>query len=99
MKRALGVCSWSLRPSSPTDLAEKVRTAGLNRVQLHLDPIRMGAWGLDQTLSALRNAGIAVASGMMSMEGEDYSTLESIRTTGGVRPSATWPNNLAAARG
>jgi sugar phosphate isomerase/epimerase len=35
---------------------------------------------------------------MMAMQGEDYSTLESIRTTGGVRPDATWDANLAAAR-
>jgi sugar phosphate isomerase/epimerase len=35
---------------------------------------------------------------MMAMEGEDYTTLESIRETGGVRPDATWPANLAAAR-
>src|SRR5262245_15413121 len=34
---------------------------------------------------------------MMSMKDEDYSTLESIRRTGGVRPAGTWSDNLAAA--
>jgi L-ribulose-5-phosphate 3-epimerase len=31
------------------------------------------------------------------MKGEDYSTLDSIRATGGVRPDATWEDNLEAA--
>jgi sugar phosphate isomerase/epimerase len=35
---------------------------------------------------------------MMSMTGEDYSTLESIRATGGVVPDATWPDNRRRAR-
>jgi sugar phosphate isomerase/epimerase len=34
---------------------------------------------------------------MMAMDGEDYSTLASIRATGGIVPDATWPANLAAA--
>ncbi len=33
----------------------------------------------------------------MAPLGEDYSTLESIRETGGVRPDATWESNRAAA--
>jgi sugar phosphate isomerase/epimerase len=64
---------------------------------LALDPIRTGAWNLDQTRRCLADAGISILSGMMAMKGEDYSTLESIRATGGVRPDATWPENLAAA--
>jgi sugar phosphate isomerase/epimerase len=50
-------------------------------------------------MAVLKAAGIALASGMMSMKGEDYSTLESIRRTGGVAPDETWVENLAAARG
>jgi sugar phosphate isomerase/epimerase len=34
---------------------------------------------------------------MMSMAGEDYSSLDSIRRTGGVRPAQHWQANLAAA--
>src|SRR5689334_13326043 len=34
---------------------------------------------------------------MMAMKGENYSSLESIRLTGGVRSDAHWPDNLAAA--
>lgn len=94
----IGVCSWSLEPQGPADLARKVRACGLDCVQLALDPLRTGAWKVAETHHALGQEGVRVVSGMMSMAGEDYSTLESIRRTGGVRPDATWAGNLAAAR-
>jgi L-ribulose-5-phosphate 3-epimerase len=94
----IGVCSWSLRPRSPLELCERVAACGVRAVQLALDPIRRGEWDAAETGRELREAGIEIVSGMMAMEGEDYSTLESIRRTGGVRPDATWERNLAAAR-
>lgn len=93
MSRRLGVCSWSLRPDSPTQLVDRVAAAGLNCVQLALGPLRVGAWKLGRTLDSLRSADVAVASGMLSFEGEDYSTLESIRETGGVRSDELWRKN------
>ncbi|MCK6476666.1 MAG: sugar phosphate isomerase/epimerase [Phycisphaerales bacterium] len=98
MTPRLGVCSWSLRPTDPADLAAKVRQCGVAAVQLALDPIRSGAWDLDETRAALSAHGIGILSGMMGMEGEDYSTLDSIRATGGVSPDDTWNANLAAGR-
>jgi sugar phosphate isomerase/epimerase len=50
--------------------------------------------GAVETLAA---AGIGVASGMLAMAGEDYSTLAAIRNTGGVRPDGDWPDNLRLA--
>jgi L-ribulose-5-phosphate 3-epimerase len=97
--RRPGVCSWSLRPQSPADLVDAVRTCGLSAVQLALDPVRTNAWPLAVTRAALADAGIEILSGMMEMAGEDYSSLESIRVTGGVRPAETWAVNLAAAAG
>lgn len=93
----LGVCSWSLQPTSPADLAAKVRECGLDAVQLALDPLRTGDWDEAETVRTLAGAGIAILSGMMTTEGEDYSTLDTIKATGGVRPDATWPANHAAA--
>jgi len=92
----LAVCSWSLRPTSPQDLAEKVLACGLRAVQLHLDPLRDGSWDEARTIATLRDAGISVVSGMISMKHEDYSTLESIRRTGGVRPDGDWGDNFRA---
>ncbi len=97
MSARLGVCSWSLRPKSPRELADRVQSCGLRWVQLALDPIRRGDWSLDRTARALGRAGIGVASGMISMRGEDYTSLESIRETGGVRLDEFWDENAAAA--
>lgn len=97
MAHRIGVCSWSLAPSSPDDLVERLASTGVRHVQLALDPIRTGAWSLDDTVAALDGAKASILSGMMAMDGEDYSTLESIRASGGVRPDATWPTNRDAA--
>lgn len=95
--RSVGVCSWSLRPSGPVDLAARVKACGLDAVQLALDPVRDGRWSEAETIDQLRKGGIRVLSGMMAMKGENYASLESIRLTGGVRSDAHWPDNLAAA--
>ena len=81
MTTRLGVCSWSLQPSSAADLAEKVRSTGLSAVQLALDPLRTGDWPIKECQEMLGRAGIAIRSGMMVTLGEDYSTLESIKET------------------
>ncbi len=93
----LAVCSWSLRPTSAQDLVAKMKGTGLNCVQLALCLIRTGAWDKAETFKALETSGLRVVSGMMATEGEDYSTLETIKRTGGVRPDATWEANLSAA--
>ena len=90
----LAVCSWSLQPSSPEDLIQKLRTVGISRVQLELDPLRdfPGVWGDTETL--FRENGITLVSGMVRCIGEDYSTFETIRLTGGIAPDGTWEQNL-----
>lgn len=99
MSRKLGVCSWSLQAESASQLVERVRACGVSAVQLALDPLRSGeaAWAEESTRAALSEAGIEVLSGMMGTVGEDYTTLETIRVTGGVRPDQHWEANLAAA--
>jgi sugar phosphate isomerase/epimerase len=62
-------------------------------VQLALDPLRdqPGVWG--GTAGLLRRNQIEIVSGMFGTVGEDYSTLESIRRTGGLVPDSTWEEN------
>lgn len=91
---ALGVCSWSLRPRDPAALAAEVRAAGLDAVQLALVPMLEDPRHWSGGVETLRGAGIRILSGMMATLGEDYSTLESIARTGGLRPRATWEANL-----
>jgi sugar phosphate isomerase/epimerase len=93
--RRLGVCSWSLKPRSLEELVQSVRTCGVDAVQLSLAALRLPAFDPRRTAAALRDAGIDIRSGMTSMRGEDYSTLDSIQQTGGLRPDAHWRENLA----
>lgn len=91
------VCSWSLRPRDAAELAILVRETGGSSVQLALMPLLDGgAW--QHAAATLERERITIASGMVSMAGEDYSSLESIARTGGVRPDATWPENLRRCR-
>ena len=92
-KDRLAVCSWSLQPESPPQLIEQLRAIGLPRVQLALDPLRDNppVWGA--TAELLRVAGMSIVSGMFGTVGEDYSTLETIRRTGGLVPDDTWEEN------
>jgi sugar phosphate isomerase/epimerase len=94
----LAVCSWSLQPSTPQDLISKLQQTGINRVQLALDPLRESPaiWG--SAPGSFMQSGIAMVSGMFGCVGEDYSTLDSIRLTGGIAPDHTWEQNLANAK-
>ncbi len=91
----IAVCSWSLRPDdeSPPRLIETLAVLEIGAVQLALGPLVEARPQWADMLPALRAAGVEVASGMMAMAGEDYTTLESIARTGGVRPDETWPTN------
>jgi L-ribulose-5-phosphate 3-epimerase len=94
LTQRLAVCTWSLQPIDPKDLVTKIRATGVAKVQLALDPLRdaPGQWGSLPEL--LTHSEIQIVSGMFGCVGEDYSSLESIRRTGGIAPDATWEQNL-----
>jgi len=89
----LAVCSWSLQPGRPEELADKLLESGIPRVQLALDPLRENpkVWG--QVAKVLGGKNLQIVSGMFGCVGEDYSTLETIRITGGIAPDRTWEEN------
>lgn len=89
----IAVCSWSLQPKSPDDLIASLDRLGLRRVQLALNPLMHDPDRWRGAIDQLRTAGIKIVSGMMEAAGEDYSTLESIARTGGLRPDETWEVN------
>lgn len=93
LARRLAVCSWSLQPSDPVALLDALAATGVARVQLALDPLRAEppVWGKFPELARAR--GVEIASGMFVTVGEDYTSLDSIRRTGGVVPDATWDEN------
>jgi sugar phosphate isomerase/epimerase len=88
------VCSWSLQPADVRDLVAKLRGTGIGRVQLALDPLRESPANWKDAAEIFRAANVTLVSGMFGCVGEDYSTLESIRATGGLAPDATWEQNL-----
>jgi len=90
----LAVCSWSLEPTNPRDLISKLRDAKIAQVQLALNPLLDNAKAWGGAGDILESAGIRIVSGMFGCAGEDYSSLESIRATGGISPDTTWQQNL-----
>ena len=89
----VAVCSWSLQPESPEQLVSLLDALGLKRVQLALDPLREApaAWRL--TAQQFATLGVTVVSGMFGTIGEDYTTLDTIRRTGGLVPDGHWEQN------
>ncbi len=71
---------------------------GLCTTQLALDPIASGTWDLDSVILAFEQSQLSICSGMITTVGEDYSSLNSIRATGGVRPDQHWDENQSRAR-
>lgn len=96
--KQLGVCSWSLQPGDSEALVSALDRLEIDVVQLALVPLveESGPWG--NAIEQLRDSGVRIASGMLEAVGEDYSTLETIRRTGGVLPEEHWPQTHARAR-
>jgi sugar phosphate isomerase/epimerase len=87
----IGVCSWSLQPKDTAQLVAGVKELGLSHVQLALGPLLM----LDDKrkhfeLGQLRAAGVKLTAGMIAFPGEDYSSIDAIRRTGGYVPDDQW---------
>ena len=93
----LGFCSWALQPADVDDLLRLAAPLGLGRVQLALVPVAEQPASWRGVKEKLADAGIAIVSGMLATLGEDYSTLETIRRTGGIVPDAHWEANRARA--
>ena len=97
----LGVCSWSYR--KPLDeVAAEMKKIGLKRIHLALQPFLEGGsrHGAAESAEALERVKARLASGewvlsatMIGFPQEDYSTLETIRKTGGILPDDAWEAN------
>jgi L-ribulose-5-phosphate 3-epimerase len=88
----IAVCSWSLQPDGIAHLVELTKQLGLGHVQLALGPLVM----LDdkrkyQELGHLKRSGLTITAGMINFPGEDYSSIDAIRRTGGYVPDEEWP--------
>lgn len=94
----IGVCSWSLQDKNFADLAGHLKELGVSHVQLALASlIDLEERELEKGLVPLEDAGINFTAGMIAFEAENYSTIESIRKTGGFALDAVWPVRKKAA--
>ncbi len=94
----LGVCSWSMLAQSAEDMARIMAELGLKKLQLGLVPHRDDAGIVDGVPEALAKVGARVVSGMFGTIGEDYTTMETIKVTGGIVPDEHWEANQEVAR-
>ena len=99
----LGVCSWSFR--LPMDaVAVEMKKMGLHNINLALQPFLEGdaRHGKAEDAGARTRVEARLASGewrisatMISFSHEDYTTLDTIRKTGGIVPDQHWDADRA----
>ncbi len=88
----ISVCSWSLRAKNTAELASQIKQLGLEHVQLAPGPlVGMNDRQRREEIAPLKNAGIAFSAGMFGFADEDYTTIATIRQTGGFVPDKLWP--------
>jgi len=97
----IGVCSWSYQKPLK-EVAALMEAEGVKGIHLALGPFIApdGRHGAAEGKEAWAFVKAQVASGkwkivstMVGAVGEDYTTLETIRKTGGIVPDATWSEN------
>src|SRR5438552_10248879 len=87
----IGVCSWSLEPKNMSDLAAMMRRLELSQTQLGLAGlVTMDDPSRDREIKVLDEAGIQLTAGMIGFPGEDYSSIGSIKQTGGYVADEHW---------
>ena len=100
-RERVGACSWSWRLPMK-DVATVMDKAGVKGIQLALGPFieADGRHGEAESPETLKFVKEKIASGewklmntMISFPQEDYTTLETIRKTGGIVPDDSWERN------
>ena len=86
----IGVCSWSLG-NDFNKIAALAEKTGLDCVHLAIAPA-LDARG-DDYLAKVEKNKLSISATMVNFPQEDYSTLEAIKTTGGIVPDECWQTN------
>jgi L-ribulose-5-phosphate 3-epimerase len=87
---AIGVCSWSLQVTSVPELRRLLDRLGVNVIQIACgDPVH-ASWDEGEEMPATaRAAGFEMTAAMLGFPGEDYTTPQTIKQTGGFGDPAT----------
>ncbi len=88
----VGVCSWSLHNDLPV-IAEAMKKMGLEHINLAVGPVfeQNGS----EYLKTVKKQNWKISATMIAFAHEDYSTLDRIKLTGGIRPDEHWKNDSA----
>lgn len=86
----IGVCSWSLRKDL-NGVAQAMDEIGIDHVHLAIRPaIEENA---EDYLAALEKQNWTISATMIDFPQEDYTTLDTIKATGGIVPDECWETN------
>lgn len=88
VKWPIGICSWSLQ-KDVQGIAEVMNSTGVKHISLALAPAL--AENGQAYLDAVKKENWIITSTMLHFEHEDYTTLDTIKVTGGVAPDEKWP--------
>ena len=87
----IGVCSWSLKCANNEELVDAMKKLQVSHLQLALNPLLdTSVPVIDETMKLFEKEEIILTAGMVGFAGEDYSTIASIRGTGGFVPDDKW---------
>src|SRR5262249_6240744 len=86
----IGICSWSVQVTSVPELKGILDCLGIDLVQIACgDPVHASWNEGDRMPEAARAAGFRMAGAMLGFPGEDYTTPQTIKQTGGFGNPAT----------
>lgn len=87
--RTIAVCDWSLRGRSAAQTIQQVKALGLAHVHLALAPLaRQEGAAAGEAITQWKASGLEFTAGMIGFDGEDYTSIASIRRTGGFASDA-----------
>jgi len=86
----VAVCSWSLR-TDVAGVAAAIKEVGIEHVHLGIRAAVEDSSG--KVLDTIKAQKWTITSTMIDFPQEDYSTLDTIKVTGGVVPDEHWERN------
>ena len=86
----VGICSWSLQSDIP-EIAVVLKDLDVEHIHLDVG-LACGENG-GEYIDLVLKQGWTISSAMIGFEQEDYTTLETIRATGGIAPDECWEIN------
>jgi L-ribulose-5-phosphate 3-epimerase len=91
----LGVCSWSLQVGDVEELKRLLGDLGTDATQIACGDPHHASWSEGDAMpEAARNSGLVLTGAMLGFPGEDYTTPQTIKATGGFGDPATRPERL-----